>query len=543
MYDLILLHAPSIYDFRKKEYNGGPISDVVPSTPIFEMYLLDHISFVSNLVPKGYSVKIVNLALLMLSHKGLDIKRAIKSMKAHLYGIDLHWLPHVQGAIEIAKIVKELHPESKLVFGGLSSTYFYLELMQNYPFIDFVLRGDSTERYMPMLIDAVEEHKDYNNIPNLVWREKGKIKENKFEIPEDNIDDVRLDYGTFIKNSIKTLDIEGNLPYKDWINNPAAITFIQKGCIHNCAYCGGCSLAYMKYYNRRKVSRRDPEKIVEELSLIKDYLSIPAFIVGDLNETGDLFKERFFSELKKEKIDLPILFELFNPAPEKFYKDLSSNTSEFSIEISPDTSSEMIRTATNKFYTNNALEKNIEYGRKYNAKKFDIFFSVGLPQQDLKSTLQDARYAGRLYKEYKNWLHIFISPLSPFIDPGSPIFENPNKYGYTFFARTLKEHYNLLNKSNNWIDSLNYETKWLKREDIAKATDSARKLFASIKNNIDEGKDNNAQEIINNINNINNRSNFIIYPKEELTWSKYKIYNHLFPFAVSLYRILNKKRR
>ena len=50
MYDLILLHAPSIYDFRKKEYNGGPISDVVPSTPIFEMYLLDHISFFSNLI-------------------------------------------------------------------------------------------------------------------------------------------------------------------------------------------------------------------------------------------------------------------------------------------------------------------------------------------------------------------------------------------------------------------------------------------------------------------------------------------------------------
>ncbi|MGC8648758.1 MAG: TIGR04190 family B12-binding domain/radical SAM domain protein [Candidatus Micrarchaeia archaeon] len=535
MFDLVLIHAPSIYDFRRRAYNGGPISDVVPSTPIFEMYPMGYISFVSNLVPNGYSVKIVNLALLMLLNKKLDIRKEIKSIKANLYGVDLHWLPHVQGAIEIAKIIKEEHPESKIVFGGLSSTYFYLELMQNYPFIDFVLRGDSTEKYMRMLIDAVESREDYNNVPNLVWRYDNKIKENKFEPPEKSIDEVFLDYGTFIKNTIKTFGIKNNLPFKDWINNPTAITFIQKGCIHNCAYCGGCNLAYKKYYNRNVVSRRDPVKIVEELKLIKDYLGIPAFIVGDLNETSDSFKSKFFSELKKEGIDLPILFELFNPAPKKFYEDLSNAVNEFSIEISPDTSSEKIRSNTNKFYTNTALEKNIEYGRTYGAKKYDIFFSVGLPQQDLNSVLRDARYAGKLYKNYSNWLHIFISPLSPFIDPGSPIFEAPQKYGYKFFARTLIDHYNLLDKSNNWVDALNYETKWLSKKNIANATDYARKLFADIKKNIDKNNNLTAKELIEN-NNIKN------YKKEELVWSKYTSFTKPFPIAITIYRKFNKKK-
>ncbi len=36
--DLILLHPPSIYDFRRKTMLYGPISDVIPSSPIFEMY-------------------------------------------------------------------------------------------------------------------------------------------------------------------------------------------------------------------------------------------------------------------------------------------------------------------------------------------------------------------------------------------------------------------------------------------------------------------------------------------------------------------------
>lgn len=36
--DVILLHPPSVYDFRRKTMLYGPISDVIPSSPIFEMY-------------------------------------------------------------------------------------------------------------------------------------------------------------------------------------------------------------------------------------------------------------------------------------------------------------------------------------------------------------------------------------------------------------------------------------------------------------------------------------------------------------------------
>ena len=38
--DLTFLHAPSVYDFRKRATLWGPISDVVPSTPIYDMYPL-----------------------------------------------------------------------------------------------------------------------------------------------------------------------------------------------------------------------------------------------------------------------------------------------------------------------------------------------------------------------------------------------------------------------------------------------------------------------------------------------------------------------
>jgi hypothetical protein len=36
--DLILLHAPALYDFRLHPTFLGPVADAVPSTTIFEMY-------------------------------------------------------------------------------------------------------------------------------------------------------------------------------------------------------------------------------------------------------------------------------------------------------------------------------------------------------------------------------------------------------------------------------------------------------------------------------------------------------------------------
>ena len=127
--DLVLLHAPAVYDFRERSIMFGPVSDMVPSTPIFEMYPVGLTTMAEYLERHGLTVRIVNLAVLMLNKPGFDVERHIASLDASVFGIDLHWLPHCQGSVEIAKIVKRLHPDRPVVFGGLSSTYFHEELV------------------------------------------------------------------------------------------------------------------------------------------------------------------------------------------------------------------------------------------------------------------------------------------------------------------------------------------------------------------------------------------------------------------------------
>ena len=77
--DLILLHSPSVYDFRQKIIRFGPISDVIPSTPIFEMYPVGFSSIFEFLGKYNFKVRIVNLAYRMLKSKKFNVLKFIKN--------------------------------------------------------------------------------------------------------------------------------------------------------------------------------------------------------------------------------------------------------------------------------------------------------------------------------------------------------------------------------------------------------------------------------------------------------------------------------
>src|SRR5512136_1332387 len=69
----VLLHAPSVYDFRQRSILFGPVSDVVPSSPVFEMYPIGFTSIAEYLQRHGYRTRIVNLALRMLEDPCYDV--------------------------------------------------------------------------------------------------------------------------------------------------------------------------------------------------------------------------------------------------------------------------------------------------------------------------------------------------------------------------------------------------------------------------------------------------------------------------------------
>ena len=175
--DLILLHAPSVYDFRKRPILFGPVSDVIPSTQIFEMYPIGFMTMLQHLQEHGYNVRIINIALLMLRSRRFDAEKLIQSLHPRAFGIDLHWLVHAQGSLELAALIKRHHPDTPVIFGGLSSSYYHEELIE-YPQVDYVIRGDSAEEPLRQLMASITNEQSPADVPNLTWQEDGETRSN-----------------------------------------------------------------------------------------------------------------------------------------------------------------------------------------------------------------------------------------------------------------------------------------------------------------------------------------------------------------------------
>jgi len=479
--DIVFIHAPTVYDFRKKPIFYGPVSDVVPSSPVFEMYPIGFMTMSSHLEAAGFKTRIVNLAVIMLQDKNADIEKIISKLDARVYAIDLHWMPHCHGSIEIAKLVKKYHPEGIVEFGGFSSSYFYEDLIQR-PYIDMVMRGDSTELPHVKLMQVLQDGGNLEDVPNLTWKDaNGKVHVNEVtNIPED-LDWCMFDYGTMIRCTLRNRDIKGALPWLGWDKLPLTSVFTVRGCSYNCAECGGSHAANKRLLCRGKPAFRSPEKLVEDMTTIQSYLDTPIFVIGDPRQGGPDYVERLANEARRQGVKNHVAFEIFQPGNEKFFQTLQHGFGEYSMEFSPDSHDEAVRLAMGKGYDNPSIEKTLTSSFPNGCVRFDVFYMTGLPQQTRESALDSARAARSLWNAIgrDDKLFIYNAPFAPFVDPGSRAFEEPEKWGYRFFARTLEEHRQLL-ENPSWKHVLSYETKWMTRDDIAETSYDAALELASI---------------------------------------------------------------
>ncbi len=471
--DLVLLHPPSIMDFRKRAVLMGPVSDLIPSTPVFEMYPIGFTTIASHLESKGYEVRIANVASKMLVSEKFDPEKFVKSLDSAAFGIDLHWLPHVQGSLELARIVKKQHPDKPVILGGFSASYYHEEILAKHPEVDFVLRGDSTERPTEMLMECICSGKTPDSVPNLSWRREGKVKVNPLSNVPEALDDLEIDYGQLVRKVFRYGDLTGHLPYKNWKSNPMTIALSVRGCTHNCVNCQGSCDSFARNFGRNTPAYRSPEKLAEDVKNAELYLKGATFVVGDIRQAGRSYASKFLAGIKQRRVRNEVVLELFAPADREFAREVAGSVERFSVQISPETHDEGVRMAQGKPYSNAGVEKSAEHFLQVGCGRFDLFYMIGLPTQTADSVTDTVRYTERLYETFKGKpLFPFISPLAPFIDPGGNAFEFPDKHGFKIRARTLEEHLALA-KMPSWKHVLNYETKWMTRDDIVSSSYSA----------------------------------------------------------------------
>ncbi|MCW7076597.1 MAG: TIGR04190 family B12-binding domain/radical SAM domain protein [Candidatus Syntrophoarchaeum sp.] len=475
--DLVLLHAPAVYDFRKYPLMFGPIADGVPSSPLFEMYPIGFFSILEHLERGGIKVRIINLAARMLSDEGFNPEKLIRKLKPRAFGIDLHWLAHAQGSVEVAKICKKYHPDTPVIFGGLSATYFHEELIR-YPEVDFIIRGDTTEEPFLELMKVIgaKSHASLGDIPNLVWKEDGDnagVRINPFTHVPSNLNNFVNNYIYAFKTALRYADIRSLSPWKSgsshWMDYPITPIITCRGCTHNCTFCGGSKSALSEYCNRKEASFRDPELIARDILKVTRYTRAPIFIIGDLRQGGEDYACTILDGLREETFENHLVFELFTTAPKEYFEAVAASVKNFNFEISPDTHDEKIRLREGKRYTNAEIEANIEWALDNGCNRFDLFFMIGLPLQTCASAMETVEWCGDLMNKFGAKVTPFILSYSPFLDPGCIAYERAEKFGYKIRFKTLDEYRKAM-LAPSWKYALNYETEWMGRDEIVDCT-------------------------------------------------------------------------
>ena len=470
--DLALLHAPSVFDFRRREALLGPVADVIPSSDEFEMYPIGLTSLAGYLSRNAYNVRIVNLAYRMLRSRSYDVATHLRRIRAPVFGIDLHWLPHANGALAVAEVVKSVHPESKVLLGGLSSSYYHDELAR-LDYVDFVLRGDSTEEPARQLLAALREGRPLDGVENLTWKRRdGTVVANPLSYVPGDLDDVDVpDYKYALRAVFKYWDLADLVPYLRWLREPTTMVLNARGCTYDCAICGGSRSAYRVVCNRERPAYRSPEKLVADMKTIASFSGAPIFMVHDPRIGGIRRAERIFELLAEAEIPNELVIELFFPAPNEFFALVNRSTRAWSMEITIESPDEHLRRVNGKFPCSNAeVEQSIGNALAQGCRKIDLFFMVGLPHQTPAQALSTVGYCERLVRLFgaDPRLQFYVAPLGPFLDPGSRAFEDP-ALGYHRRFVTLDEHRRALEEID-WREVLSFDTDEMDRAALVETT-------------------------------------------------------------------------
>jgi B12-binding domain/radical SAM domain protein len=464
-YDVLFFHPPAVYDFRRKPLFPGLLGSTVEQMQ-FSKVPVGLLSIADYLDRYGYKVLIDNLADRMIDDKNFDVEQHIKNTKAKVYGIDLHWHHHAQGAIEIARLCKKLHPESLVVVGGMTSTYFHEEIIDKYTFIDAVVRGEAEKPFLE-LIKAFERYGKLTDIQNLTYRKNGEICSMPIMPPSNELDEFE-----FIRFDL----LDPKTSIFDPVMQSRWSIPVCRGCIYNCITCGGSAYSYKKYFGMKKPSFRSPGKILSDMKKLNEQGVHRIGLYQDPRMGGENYWRELMSTLRREKLEIEQLtMDLLAPADEEYIREIATIGKPVVLYICPDSGNFGVRKAQGRNYSNEDLINTVKLCHRYHIP-VTTFFSMGLSGE----TNETIKETWKLWDDLCNLDQAalrrggfgnigcsvlrggpIIGPI--IIEPGALAFDYPDKYGYKLLYSNLEEYIEGLSKPS-WQQWLNHETEQMNKD-------------------------------------------------------------------------------
>jgi radical SAM superfamily enzyme YgiQ (UPF0313 family) len=417
----------------------------------------------------GFSTEIVHTGLEEMINPSFTIDALFKEYTPAVIGIDLHWYPHSYDALEIAKIAKNVYENVFVVLGGFTASCFAEEILQNFAYVDAIVKGDA-EIPMLDLLNAFPS-KILSNVPNLFYRENDSIKKShKMYCPsQEQFDSFNFHRIALLRNWYKYLklthendDLRQKLKRQGWL-------CVGRGCSVNCSYCGGGHNAQCLLTGRSTPLFRSQEKVIKTLKIFEEMKISCAYMDFDPygRKTRDYYL-KLFDLIRKEGVDISAQFLVWDVTSKAFLQEFKRtfNPLYSSITLSPESGSEPIRKLNKGFYyTNSELFTWLNHIKEMIPT--ELYFTSGLTGETVKHFGETIRLGKKIVAEYSNIIHIACNPI--FLEPCSPRFLDPKKFGIVIKFPQFVDFYVTYKRFALGFpvsSRLGYETEYLSERDI-----------------------------------------------------------------------------
>jgi len=398
-----------------------------------------------------------------------DLKRWLgQQASARVILIDLHWYEHCYGAVETARMCKAVIPSAWTVLGGLSASGFAREILENFPQVDFIVRGDAEKPLLALVQHLLAQNTPQQHlaglegIPNLSYRNAPAASAEApaggapvLETPLsytactpdlDALDFVDLDFLSHAQEYFVHEYIVTNLaaarqaletsPYLGrW-------TCTARGCKFHCSYCGGSKESHKRLAGRNGIIIRSPEKVVDDLQRMEARGIIQASLSYDIAVLGEEYWRKFFSLLRASGVKIGVYNEFFQLPPPDFIEDYARSVvmEQSCVALSPLSGNERVRRLNGKHYSTDQFFETLEALSRRRFYLF-VYFSLNLPGETNETFEETLELAESVYNFYPRSLLKILNTVHT-IDPVSPMNLYPEKYGICSSMTTFMDFYN-----------------------------------------------------------------------------------------------------
>jgi len=255
------------------------------------------ISLAGFLRQKGLRVELFNIAR---AHRyGYSVEQVaerIRSCNPLIVGIGGMWLHQSAGALEVAQIVRRIHPDVPVVVGGQHASLFARELVEDYgDVIDAVVVGEGEEAVSHAVGSLLSQGRPDWGLPGIMSIDDcGKLSCDPAS--------VTLDIDTLPFLSYRDVWPQAGSSCHDPYHDIAALNTCRGGC--PCACCHCLEAPPFGAMGRPRRARHSVDYLIEQIKLFILEGKTNLFIQDAFFSGGDAFVAEFVGRARREDLKL-----------------------------------------------------------------------------------------------------------------------------------------------------------------------------------------------------------------------------------------------